>query len=100
MTDDRTPGSSGRHSLPRDKGPAPDSEFGTYVIGRPIMLVVWGVALWGTALGVRLAWIAATQGSSTALWFLSVASVYVPILVALFMWVALGLAIRRFRRKE
>jgi hypothetical protein len=87
-----------RHPVRLGKHAAPDAGLRTYAIGRPLLLIAWGVALWGTLATVRLLWLAATEGVSKASRFLATPSVSVPILLAVFMWIALGLALRRFRQ--
>ena len=73
----------------------PDPEYGVYVVGRPLMLVLWGVALWGTMIAVRLAWIAVDQGGGAAARFLAAPLVAVPVILAAVMWAGLVLALRR-----
>jgi hypothetical protein len=80
------------------KRAGPDPEYGVYVIGRPLMLVLWGIALWGTAVGARLIWMAVVVGSEAALRFLWVPTVWLPVTLAVLMWVALFVTVRRFRR--
>lgn len=77
-----------------------DGGFRTYAVGRPLMLVVWGVALWGTLVAARLVWVAGTQGLSTASRSLLLPAVSGPILLALVMWIALGLALGRSYRDD
>ena len=96
---------AGRHASGRAGGARPDttqprprSQFTAYVIGRPLMLILWVVALWGTATGVRLAWIAATHGAAAALRLLALPSVSFPVLLAAFMWTAVAVALSRFGR--
>ncbi|HUG52843.1 MAG TPA: hypothetical protein VMR21_04560 [Vicinamibacteria bacterium] len=83
--------------MPHVDDPVPARQFGRYVLGRPLMFVLWGIALWGTAAGVRLVWMAATQGLSAALPLLGLPSVFVPIVLAVLMWGAVAVAVRRFR---
>lgn len=68
-----------------------------YVIGRPLMAVIWALALWGTGIGARLLWLMATRGTGVAIGFLRSPMVSVPLVLAVFMWIALILAVRRFR---
>ena len=96
---------AGRHGSGRAGGarldtanPPRASQFTAYVIGRPLMLIFWVVALWGTAAGVRLVWIGATQGASAALRLLALPSVSFPVLLAVFMWTAVAVALSRFGR--
>src|SRR5713101_6400936 len=84
--------------MPARRTPAPDPQAGTYVVGRPLMFVVWAIALWGTGVALRLAWLAATRGLPAALQFLALPGVSVPVVVALCMWIALLVAVRRFHR--
>jgi hypothetical protein len=79
--------------------PDPPRELGLYVIGRPLMFVVWGLTLWGTAMAARLAWIAATDSSVRAVHLLAQGSVWVPIVIAVLMWAALFAALRNYRRR-
>jgi hypothetical protein len=78
--------------------PAPDPRAAAYIVGRPLMFVVWGIALWGTGVAVRLAWLVATRGLPAALGFLALPGVSIPVVVALCMWIALLAAVRRFHR--
>ena len=78
----------------------PDPEYAVYVFGRPLMLVLWGLALWGTMIGVRLAWIAVDEGGGAAARFLFAPFVAVPVILAMVMWLGLFLAIRRFRGRD
>lgn len=83
--------------LPPLKRAGPDPEYGVYVIGRPVMLVLWCIALWGTAVGARLVWIVLSQGSAAAIRFLWIPAVWLPIVLAVLMWAALLVAVRRSR---
>jgi hypothetical protein len=80
----------------RENGRAPDSAFGVYVVGRPVMLIIWGIALWGTIAAVRLGWIAITQDGSAALRLLLAPAVGLPVLLAVVMWIALAMALSGF----
>jgi hypothetical protein len=79
--------------------PEPPREVGRYVIGRPLMFLVWGLALWGTATIATLLWIAATDSAARALHLLAQPSVSVPIVIAVVMWAALFAALRNYRRR-
>jgi len=83
--------------MTHQREPRPDPETGIYVIARPLMFVVWAIALWGTGVGMRLAWLAVTQGLSAALPFLLQRAVWIPILLAVLMWIAVIVAVRGFR---
>ena len=90
--------SSGRHpALGTRSGPR-ESQFSVYVLGRPLMLVLWGIALWGTVAAARLCWIAVTQGGAAALKLLALPSVAIPSGLAVAMWLAVSVAARRFYR--
>ena len=84
--------------MPARRTPAPDPQAGTYMVGRPLLFVVWAFALWGTGVAVRLVWLAATRGLPAALRFLALSSVSIPVVVAVCMWIALFAAVRRFHR--
>ena len=89
---------SGRHYSVTPARPTGGSQFNVYVLGRPLMLVLWGIAIWGTLAAVRLCWIAITQGGTSALRLLSIPSVFIPIGLAAAMWVAVTVAVKRFYR--
>ena len=76
----------------------PKPQYGVYVIGRPLMLVIWGIALWGSAVAARLVWIAATKSLAGAIGLLVWPSVWIPVVMAIVMWVGLVVALRGFRR--
>ena len=86
--------------MPESKRRGPDPEYAVYVFGRPLMLVLWGLALWGTIVGARLAWIAVAQGGTAAARFLAMPMVVIPLVLAVVMWAGLLLALRRFRGRE
>jgi hypothetical protein len=79
---------------------AASSGFLRYAVGRPLMLIAWGVALWGTFLGLRLVWIAAARGAGEAAVFLFDPFVYVPVLAAVVAWAAAVLAFRTALRSS
>jgi hypothetical protein len=78
--------------------PVYDGAFVRYVIGRPALLIVWGVALWGTLAAARLLWIAATRTVAEAARLLGDSFVLIPVLIAVAMWSALGLTLGRRSR--
>ena len=86
--------------MPESKPGGPDPEYAVYVFGRPLMLVLWGLALWGTIVGARLAWIAVAQGGRAAMLFLAMPMVVIPLGLAVVMWAGLVLALRRSRGGE
>ena len=70
-----------------------------YVIGRPLMFAIWVLALWGTGTGARLLWLFVTD-EPKALRLVGLPSVWMPIVIAAVMWLALAAALRRHRRGE
>ena len=68
-----------------------------YGIGRPLLFTIWVVALWGTGTGVRLLWLFITD-EAKALRLIALPTVWVPIVLAALMWIALAAAVRNFRR--
>jgi hypothetical protein len=68
-----------------------------YAIGRPLLFTIWVIALWGTGTGARLLWLFITD-EAKALRLIALPSVWVPIALAAVMWIALGAAVRNFRR--
>jgi hypothetical protein len=68
-----------------------------YVIGRPLMFAIWALALWGTGTGIRLVWLFITD-EAKALRLAVLPTVWLPIAVAVVMWIALAAAVRRYRR--
>ena len=82
-----------RHA-PVVDGEASSSGFLRYAVGRPLMFMAWAVALWGTAVGFRLAWIAITRGVGEAAVFLFDPWVLIPVLAAVVAWAAALLVIR------
>ena len=64
------------------------------------MLVLWGLALWGTMVGARLVWIAVVEGGAAAARFLTMPMVLIPLILAVVMWTGLVLALRRSRGGE
>jgi hypothetical protein len=75
----------------------PGRDANVYVIGRPVMFAIWVLALWGTGTGVRLLWLFVTD-EAKAMRLVVLPTVWVPILVAALMWIALAAALRRYRR--
>ena len=72
-------------------------DAGVYIIGRPLMFAIWTLALWGTGTGIRLVWLFMTD-ESKALRLAVLPAVWLPIAVAVVMWIALTAALRRHRR--
>jgi hypothetical protein len=66
-----------------------------YGIGRPLMFAIWTLALWGTGTGIRLVWLFMTDAPK-ALRLAVLPTVWLPIAVAVVMWIALAAALRRF----
>jgi cation transporter-like permease len=79
--------------------PEPPREAGVYVLGRPLMFVLWGLALWGTFVGAAVVWVGATESAAKALRLCLHPFVCVPILIAVAMWVALFVAVGNYRRR-
>ena len=79
--------------------PQADPARGTnfYVIGRPMMFTIWVLALWGTGTGIRLLWLFVTD-EAKARRLVLLPTVWVPIVLAVLMWLALAAAVRRYRR--
>ena len=77
-----------------------DPEYAVYVMGRPLMLVLWCVALWGTLVAARLVWIAVAQGGRAAARFLAMPMVAIPVVLSVLLWAGLFLALRRFRGRD
>jgi hypothetical protein len=69
-----------------------------YLIGRPVMFAIWVLALWGTGTGIRLLWLFVTDEAKAAR-LVVLPTVWVPIVVAALMWIALGAAVRRYRHE-
>ena len=68
-----------------------------YGIGRPLLFMIWVVALWGTGTGIRLLWLFLTD-EAKALRLIVLPTVWVPVLLAVVMWVALAAAVWNYRR--
>lgn len=79
---------------PADDAPEASSGFLRYAVGRPLMVITWGVALWGTFVGLRLGWIAMTRGAMEASILFGDPVVMVPVLVAVVAWMLLVFAVR------
>ena len=75
----------------------PERKVNVYAIGRPVMFVIWVLALWGTGTGIRLLWLFITD-QPRALRLVALPTVWRPILLAVLMWMALGAAFRHYRR--
>ena len=75
----------------------PGRDANVYVIGRPVMFAIWVLALWGTGTGVRLLWLFVTD-EAKALRLVVLPTVWVPIVIAALMWLALAMAARNYRR--
>ncbi|HKV43692.1 MAG TPA: hypothetical protein VJT32_03290, partial [bacterium] len=67
----------------------PPREAGVYVVGRPLMFVLWALALWGTMAGAALAVIATTDSAARALHLLGRPFVFLPLSLSVVMWAAL-----------
>jgi hypothetical protein len=76
----------------------PGRDANVYGIGRPVMFAIWVLALWGTGAGARLLWLFVTD-EPKALRLIGLRSVWMPILIAVVMWLALIAAVRRHRRR-
>jgi len=80
---------------PRENDDEPTSSgFFRYAVGRPLMVIAWGVALWGTFVALRLAWIALTRGWVEASILFGDPVVLIPVLVAVLAWTVLAFALR------
>jgi hypothetical protein len=75
----------------------PGRDANVYVIGRPLMFAIWVLALWGTGTGVRLLWLFVTD-EAKAVRLVVLPTVWVPIVIAALMWLALAAAVRSHRR--
>jgi hypothetical protein len=77
--------------------PTDSGEANVYIVGRPLMFVLWVVTLWGTGTGVRLLWLFLTD-EARAFRLAGLPTVWVPIVLGTLMWIALLAAIRHHRR--
>jgi hypothetical protein len=75
----------------------PGRDANVYVIGRPVMFATWVLALWGTGTGVRLLWLFVTD-EAKAVRLVVLPTVWVPIVIAALMWIALAAAVLHYRR--
>jgi hypothetical protein len=75
----------------------PGRDANAYVIGRPLMFVIWVLALWGTGTGARLLWLFVTD-EAKARRLVGLPTVWAPIVIAVLMWAALAAAVRNHRR--
>ena len=91
------PPESNRHP-PRETDEKVSSGFLRYAVGRPLMVIAWGVALWGTAVVLRLLWIGVTRGAGEAAVFLFDPFVLVPALAAVVAWTGVVMAFRTASR--
>jgi len=76
----------------------PRRDANVYVVGRPVMFAIWVLALWGTGTGARLLWLFVAD-EAKALRLVRLPSVWMPILIAVVMWLAFAAALRRHRRR-
>ena len=91
------PSRPSRHPPREDDAVEASSGFFRYAVGRPLMVIAWGVALWGTFVSLRLAWIALTRGWVEASTLLGDPFVLIPVLVAVLAWMVLVFALRAGR---
>jgi hypothetical protein len=75
----------------------PGRDANVYGIGRRVMFGIWVFALWGTGTGIRLLWLFVTD-EAKAYRLVVLPTVWVPIVIAVLMWVALAMALRNYRR--
>ena len=84
----------GQRHPPVEDDEEQSSGFLRYAVGRPLLVIAWGVALWGTFVALRLAWIALTRGWVEASILLGDPIVLIPVLVAVLAWTVLAFALR------
>ena len=77
--------------------PTDSREANVYIVGRPLMFVLWVLTLWGTGTGIRLLWLFITD-SARAFRLAGYPTVWGPMVLAVLMWIALVAAVRHHRR--
>ena len=75
----------------------PGRDAKVYAVGRSAMFTIWVLALWGTGTGIRLLWLFVTDEAKASR-LVVLPTVWVPIVIAVLMWVALAMALRNYRR--
>lgn len=99
--------SDGRHAVPREESPPPEPpeehRLARY-LGRPLLLVFWTLVVWGTVYAASFAFAALTEGPSRAFArattgpdrVVGIVNLTLAV-VALGVWVTVGLTVMRVR---